>query len=63
MHSTSSNASSVSSIECFESQKIIGGIQDVSADGQKCLVLVGEDHKTSPPMTLVVHWDQALKKK
>ncbi|MBI3189323.1 MAG: PD40 domain-containing protein, partial [Ignavibacteriales bacterium] len=51
----------------FESRGIFrgfaGGIQDVSGDGQKFLFLVTEQHQTSPPITLVVNWNEELKKK
>jgi hypothetical protein len=47
----------------FESRGITGGIQAVSADGQKFLTLVTEIHQTSPPITLVVNWDEELNKK
>jgi len=47
----------------FESRGISGGIQDVSGDGQKFLFMVTELHQTSPPITLVLNWNQELKKK
>jgi len=40
-----------------------GGIQDVTADGQKLLFLLTELHQASPPITLLVNWDEELKKK
>lgn len=47
----------------YESRGISGGIQDVSGDGQKFLFLVTELHQSSPPITLVVNWNEELKKK
>jgi Tol biopolymer transport system component len=47
----------------FESRGITGGIQDISADGQKVLALVTELRQASPPITLVVNWDEELRKK
>ncbi|MBI5215399.1 MAG: protein kinase [Ignavibacteriae bacterium] len=51
----------------FESRGIFrgfaGGIQDVSGDGQKFLFMVTELDQTSPPITLVVNWNEELKKK
>ncbi len=54
---------SVRTLFDYESRGISGGIQDVSADGQKFLFLVTELHQTAPPITLVVNWDEDLKKK
>lgn len=54
---------SVQTLFDFESRGISGGIQDVSGDGQKFLALVTELRQTSPPMTLVVNWNEEMKKK
>jgi len=58
---------SVRTLFDFESRGITrgvgGGIQDVSGDGQKFLFLVTELHQTSPPITLVVNWNEELKNK
>jgi serine/threonine protein kinase len=54
---------SVRTLFDFESRGITGGIQSVTADGQKFLAVVTEDRQSSPPITLVVNWDEELKKK
>ncbi|MFN0159243.1 MAG: protein kinase domain-containing protein [Bacteroidota bacterium] len=54
---------SVRALFDYESRGISGGIQDVSGDGQKFLFMVTELHQTSPPITLVINWNEELKKK
>ncbi len=54
---------SVRTLFDFESRGITGGIQDVSGDGQKFLALVTELRQTSPPITLVVNWNEEMRKK
>jgi serine/threonine protein kinase/dipeptidyl aminopeptidase/acylaminoacyl peptidase len=54
---------SVRTLFDFESRGISGGIEDVSEDGQRFLALVTEARQTSPPITLVLNWNEELKKK
>lgn len=54
---------SVRTLFDFESRGISGGLQSVGADGQTFLARVTESRQTSPPITLVVNWNEELKKK
>ena len=47
----------------FEPRGIIGNMADVSGDGQKFLAAATELRQASPPITLVVNWNEELKKK
>jgi eukaryotic-like serine/threonine-protein kinase len=48
----------------YESRGIVGSsIEDVSPDGNGFLAQVTELRQASPPITLVVNWDEELKKK
>jgi len=46
-------------------QSLVGGIttRDISADGQNILLEISNFQQESVPLTLVVHWDEELKKK
>jgi Tol biopolymer transport system component len=54
---------SVRTLFDFESRGIVGALSDVSQDGQKFLAVVTELRQASPPITLVLNWDEELKKK
>jgi len=55
---------SVATLFDFESRSISGNnINDVSSDGKQFLAVVTDSKQTSTPITLVVNWDEELKKK
>ncbi|MFI5251693.1 MAG: protein kinase [Bacteroidota bacterium] len=55
---------SVATLFDFESRGIIANnIDDVSNDGKQVLALVTDSKQTSTPITLVVNWDEELRKK
>ena len=47
----------------LESRDIIGALQDVDGSGTRFLAIVSDVHRVSPPITLVLNWDEELKKK
>jgi Tol biopolymer transport system component len=46
----------------FDAHGVIGFLTDMSRDGKRCLAIVGESRQTVPPITMVVNWDEELKK-
>jgi Tol biopolymer transport system component len=46
----------------FDSRSVIGNLQDVSRDGRRILAVIGSSRQTTPPITMVVNWDEELKK-
>jgi len=54
---------SVRALFDYESRGIVGNFEDVSPDGKTFIARVTELRQASPPITLVVNWDEELKKK
>jgi len=46
----------------YDSRSVIGGLSDVNSDGTRFLARIGESRLTTPPITMVVNWDEELKK-
>jgi len=64
MNATSLSVDSVATLFDFESRSIpTNAIDDVGADGKQFLAVVTDSKQTSTPITLVVNWDEELKKK
>ena len=60
---TTITVDSVATLFDFESRSISGNnINDVSRDGKQFLAVVTDSKQTSTPITLVVNWDEELKK-
>jgi serine/threonine protein kinase len=47
----------------YESRGIVGNIEDVSPDGRTFIARVTQLQQASPPITLVVNWDEELKRR
>jgi serine/threonine protein kinase/Tol biopolymer transport system component len=61
---TSFVVDSIRTLFDFESRSIVGNtISDASSDGKQFVALVTESKQTSAPITLLVNWDEELKKK
>ena len=55
---------SVRTLFDYESRSVVGAsIDDVSVDGRQFLAVITESKQTSAPITIVVNWDEELKKK
>jgi Tol biopolymer transport system component len=46
----------------FDSRAIIGVYNDISRDGRRVLATIGDSRATTPPITMIVNWEEALKK-
>ncbi|HLF13616.1 MAG TPA: protein kinase [Bacteroidota bacterium] len=46
----------------YDSRSIIGGYSDITPDGRRVLARIGESRLTTPPITMVVNWNEELKK-
>ncbi len=61
---TSFVVDSVRTLFDYESRSVVGNsINDVSSDGRQFVAVITESKQTSAPITLVVNWDEELKKK
>jgi dipeptidyl aminopeptidase/acylaminoacyl peptidase len=47
----------------FDAKSVVGNLLDVSRDGRRVLATVGSSRQTTPPITMVVNWDEELKKR
>jgi Tol biopolymer transport system component len=62
---TAGGAIAVDSIRTMfdlDSRSVIGGIHDITRDGKNILAIVGSSRQTTPPITMVVNWDEELRK-
>ncbi len=46
----------------YDSRSVIGGLSDISLDGRMVLARIGESRLTTPPITMVVNWEEELRK-
>jgi serine/threonine protein kinase/Tol biopolymer transport system component len=46
----------------FDSRGIIGLYSDISRDGRSVLATIGDARATTPPITMIVNWEEELKK-